>query len=79
MSVKQDINAIFGSEVIVNIKRALILTKIKIKVYKKRIDIEAPFYLTNKSLGQLVKKKNSWIKKQLNIQSKFNVFKKKNT
>ena len=70
MSIKKQMNKIFGTDVLISIKRTLILKKIYMKIYKKRIDIKIPFFLTDKSLEKLIKKKNNWIKKQLDIQSK---------
>ena len=53
------------------------LKKIAIKVKDKRVTIKVPFFINNNLIEQLVNRKLSWIKKQLNIQSKFLPFKKK--
>ena len=77
MFKKKQAGIIFGSDININIKRKLILKKVSIKISKKRIDIKAPYFLSDKSLDQLINSKKFWINKQLDIQYKSQLFKKK--
>ena len=77
MSLQQQISTIFGHDITIDIKRVITLKSIAIKVQGKVITIKVPFFLNNKSIEGLISKKNNWIRKQLNTQSKFKLFKKK--
>jgi len=78
MSIHQKLSIIIGhDDILIDIKRTLTLKKIAIKVKDKRVTIKVPFFINNNLIEQLVNRKLSWIKKQLNIQSKFLPFKKK--
>lgn len=71
MSIHQQLSTIIGHDIIIDIKRTLTLKAIAIRVKDKRVTIKVPFFINNNLIQQLVNKKLSWIKKQLNIQSKF--------
>ena len=78
MSIHQKLSIIIGhDDILIDIKRTLTLKKIAIKVKDKRVTIKVPFFINNNLIEQLVNRKLSWIKKLLNIQSKFLPFKKK--
>ncbi|MDB3905712.1 M48 family metallopeptidase [Alphaproteobacteria bacterium] len=78
MSIHQQLSTIIGhDDILIDIKRTLTLKKIAIKVKDKRVTIKVPFFINNNLIKQLVNRKLSWIKKKLNIQSKFLPFKKK--
>lgn len=70
MTSKQELGSILGPDIIINIKRVLKLRSISIKIYKKNVNIDAPFFLTKNLIDQLIYKKINWIKKQLVIQEK---------
>jgi hypothetical protein len=71
MSIHQQLSTILGHGILIDIKRTLTLKAIAIRVKGKRVTIKVPFFINNNLIQQLVNKKLSWIKKQLNIQSKF--------
>ena len=71
MSIHQQLSTIIGHDILIDIKRTLTLKAIAIRVKDKRVTIKVPFFTNNNLIQQLVNKKLSWIKKQLNIQSKF--------
>ena len=71
MSIHQQLSTIIGHDILIDIKRTLTLKTIAIRVKDKRVTIKVPFFINNNLIQQLVNKKLSWIKKQLNIQSKF--------
>ena len=71
MSIHQQLSTIIGHDILIDIKRTLTLKAIAIRVKDKRVTIKVPFFINNNLIQQLVNKKLSWIKKQLNIQSKF--------
>lgn len=71
MSIHQQLSTIIGHDILIDIKRTLTLKAIAIRVKGKRVTIKVPFFINNNLIQQLVNKKLSWIKKQLNIQSKF--------
>ena len=78
MSIHQKLSIIIGhADILIDIKRTLTLKKIAIKVKDKRVTIKVPFFINNNLIEQLVNRKLSWIKKQLNIQSNFVPFEKK--
>ena len=77
MSIHQQLSTIIGHDILIDIKRTLTLKAIAIRVKGKRVTIKVPFFINNNLIEQLVNKKLSWIKKQLNIQSKFVPFEKK--
>ena len=77
MSSKKQTGLTLGPDIIINIKRALTLKSMSIKVNQKLVNINVPFFLSNKSIKQLIHKKISWIKKQLIIQEKTQSFVKK--
>ena len=77
MSIHQQLSTIIGHDIIIDIKRTLTLKAIAIRVKGERVTIKVPFFINNNLIEQLVNKKLSWIKKQLNIQSKFVPFEKK--
>ena len=77
MSIHQQLSTIIGHDILIDIKRTLTLEKIAIKVKGGKVTIKVPFFINNNLIEQLVNKKLSWIKKQLNIQSKFLPFEKK--
>ena len=69
MSIHQKLSIIIGhDDILIDIKRTLTLKKIAIKVKDKRVTIKVPFFINNNLIEQLVNRKLSWIKKQLNIQ-----------
>jgi len=74
MSSKQQISLILGSDIIIDIKRSIKLKSISINVDKKNVNINVPLFLSQKSIEQLIYKKLSWIKKQLLIQTKTQLF-----
>ena len=77
MSIHQQLSTIIGHDILIDIKRTLTLEKIAIKVKGGKVTIKVPFFINNNLIEQLVNKKLSWIKKQLNIQSNFVQFEKK--
>lgn len=77
MSIHQQLSTIIGHDILIDIKRTLTLKAIAIRVKGKRVTIKVPFFINNNLIEQLVNKKLSWIKKQLNIQSNFVQFEKK--
>ena len=77
MSIHQQLSTIIGHDILIDIKRTLTLKTITIKVKAGRVIIKVPFFINNNLIEQLVNKKLSWIKKQLNILSKFLPFEKK--
>ena len=60
---------IFGSDTRIDIHRSLKLKSISIKIRKDYIKVTVPFFLNNKKIDELLKKKINWIKKQLHIHS----------
>ena len=77
MSIHQQLSTIIGHDILIDIKRTLTLKAIAIRVKEKRVTIKVPFFINNNLIQQLVNKKLPWIKKQLNIQSKFLTLEKK--
>ena len=77
MSSKKLLGSILGPEIVINIKRAFKFKSIAIKVNKKNINIDVPFFISKKSIEQLIYKKLNWLKKQLIIQEKTQLFIKK--
>ena len=77
MSIHQQLSTIIGHDILIDIKRTLTLKAIAIRVKGERVTIKVPFFINNNLIEQLVNKKLSWIKKQLNIQSNFVPFEKK--
>ena len=77
MSIHQQLSTIIGHDILIDIKRTLTLKAIAIRVKGERVTIKVPFFINNNLIEQLVNKKLSWIKKQLNIQSNLVPFEKK--
>ena len=70
MLFKQKISNLFGSNVIIEINRSIRLNSASIKISKNYIKVVAPFFLSNRNINDLLKKKFNWIKNQLLIQQK---------
>ena len=68
MLFKQKNSNLFGSNTVIDINRNIKLKSITIKISKNYIKITMPFFITNKNINDLLKKKFNWIKKQLLIQ-----------
>jgi predicted metal-dependent hydrolase len=66
----EKIDLILGKKISINIKRVLKLKSISIKICKNYIYIKVPFFLSQKKIEQLIRKKKNWIKKQLLNKSK---------
>ena len=58
----------FGSNINIDIHRSLKSKSITIMIHKDCIKINAPFFLNNAKINELLKKKFHWIKKKLIIQ-----------
>ena len=63
------ISNLSGTDINIDIHRSLKLKSISIKIDKDSIKLNVPFFLSNKKIDELLKKKLNWITKQLHLQS----------
>ena len=77
MSFHQQISTIIGHDIDIVIKRVVTLKAIAIKIERKSVTIKVPFFINNKLVEQLIRKKINWIKKKIKINLNFQPFKKK--
>ena len=69
MAHQLQMSNLFGSDINIYIHRSLKLKSISIKIDKDSIKLNVPFFLSNKKIDELLKKKLNWITKQLHLQS----------